>query len=135
MSVDPKAVAAQSKVPSDLHVLPPTATAWFVEALRNGAYDKGYAPRNWRETTEDRPGIEITTYLDAIGRHWMQLQEGEDFACDSHILHLAHIGATCAILIDAMMCGTLIDNRVRGNPRAFETTQEGIRESRRLRAA
>ncbi|WP_188851857.1 dATP/dGTP diphosphohydrolase domain-containing protein [Aureimonas glaciei] len=132
-TADPKAVAATSKVPSDLHVLPPTAVAWCVEALRNGAIDKGYGVRNWRDQV--RPGIEMTTYLDAIGRHLMQIQEGEDFASDSHILHLAHVMAGCAILIDARACGTLIDNRVRGDVGAFESTQEAIRESRRLRAA
>lgn len=77
----------------------------------------------------------MTTYLDAIGRHMMHLQEGEDFASDSYILHLAHVMAGCAILIDARACGTLIDNRRRGNVEALERTQQAIRESRRLRAS
>lgn len=70
--VDPKPFAANAKCPSDLHVLPPTAVACCVEALRNGANDKGYGVRNWRDA--DRAGIEMTAYLGAIGPHLMQLQ-------------------------------------------------------------
>ena len=70
----------------------------------------------------------MTTYLDAANRHLMALQEGEDVAKDSLVLHAAHLMATCAIIIDAEACGTLVDDRVLGRPDVFAKVQAAIME-------
>ena len=61
---------------------------------------------NWRKDP-----VTASTYYDAMQRHMLAWQDGEDHAADSGLLHLAHVMANCAILIDAAACGTLIDDR------------------------
>lgn len=121
---NPKESVGRRKAPQ-LSIVPTTALAWLAEALRNGAIEKNYGVRNWRESE-----VCLTTYLDAAGRHLMALQEGEDVAEDSLVLHAAHLMATCAIIIDADACGTLVDDRVLGRPDALAMVQAEILERR-----
>ncbi len=72
--------------------------------LKHGA--RKYGPFNWRvEPVQGR------VYLEAARRHLALLLDGEDFDRDTGIHHGAFILATTAIYMDAMVHGTLIDNR------------------------
>lgn len=73
-------------------------------ALGNGA--QKYGPYNWRvEPVQGR------IYLEAAERHLNLLLDGEDFDRDTGIHHGAFVLSTMAIYLDAMVYGTLIDNR------------------------
>lgn len=72
--------------------------------MGNGAVK--YGAFNWRKDP-----VSYTTYLDAIFRHWAAVSEGEDHDPYSLFLHLAHIMACCAIVIDAEAHDSLIDDR------------------------
>ena len=74
------------------------------EVMKNGAAK--YGPFNWRKDP-----VSMSTYIDAIFRHWAQVSEGQDTDPDSDLAHLAHIMASCAIVLDAKAHGTLIDDR------------------------
>jgi hypothetical protein len=100
--VNPKDVAARGKV--QLDSLPSGGAIHTALAIQNGA-DK-YGAFNWRETP-----IEAMTYIHALKRHVTAWIDGEDCAADSGIHHLGHAAATLMILMDAMECGTLKDNR------------------------
>jgi hypothetical protein len=65
-----------------------------------------YGPYNWR----DKP-VDAMTYLDAIDRHKLLWQLGEDDDPETLVSHLGNIRACCAILIDAAATGNLLDNR------------------------
>lgn len=73
-------------------------------AMQNGA-DK-YGRFNWRDTT-----VSASVFYDAIQRHLMAWQSGEDYADDSGIHHLAHAMAGCAILLDAKLHNVFNDDR------------------------
>lgn len=99
---DPKGAAGAKKAP--MWLLPPYAlqqTAW-VHKL--GA--SKYQPYNWRDT-----GVCATTYISAIMRHLDAWRDGEDIDPESGVTHLAHIAASCNILMDAHQCSKLIDDR------------------------
>jgi hypothetical protein len=100
--MNPKDIAARGKVRASR--LPSGGVIHTALAIQNGA-DK-YGEYNWRETP-----IEAMTYVDAIVRHLMKWTDGEDIESDSGIHHFGHAAATLMILMDAMECGTLKDNR------------------------
>jgi len=56
-------------------------------------------------------GIRLMVYVDALKRHVDAIVEGEDIDRDSGLPHLAHVLATVAIVVDAMMSGKLTDDR------------------------
>jgi hypothetical protein len=84
--------------------IPQTAIVHLGRAMENGR-DK-YGLYNWRETN-----VSSTIYVDAAWRHLASWMDGEDVAEDSGVHHLGHVMACCAILLDAMESGMLIDNR------------------------
>jgi len=101
-SSDPKGANGAKKAP--LHLLPPVAmeqTAW-VHKLGQ----EKYGAFNWRSNN-----VCATTYVSAMRRHLGAWQDGEDLDPESTISHLAHIAASCNILMDAIKCGTLVDDR------------------------
>jgi len=51
------------------------------------------------------------TYIGAIKRHCDDLLDGVDYDPDSGAHQCGSIAANCAIILDAMKYGTLIDNR------------------------
>jgi hypothetical protein len=71
----------------------------------DGAVER-YGAYNWRDT-----GVCATTYISAIMRHLDAWRDGEDIDPESGVTHLAHIAASCNILMDAHKCGKLIDDR------------------------
>ncbi len=100
--LDPKGEAGSKKCP--LHLIPPVAmehTAW---AHKHGA--EKYGPYNWRKSK-----VCVTTYVAAIMRHLNAFRDGENDDPESGLPHLAHIGASVNILLDAQTCGTAVDDR------------------------
>lgn len=68
-----------------------------------------YGVRNWQIDP-----IRASTYEAAILRHFMSyFYDGEDVDPDSGLNHLYHIRACCAVMLDAQIHGTLIDDRDR----------------------
>jgi hypothetical protein len=66
-----------------------------------------YGPYNWRDNA-----VVASIYYDAIMRHLMAwYDQKEEVASDSHVHHLGHILANCAILLDALETGNLLDDR------------------------
>lgn len=99
---NPKAAIGATKVP--LHLVPPSAKYFLALALEDGA--KKYGPYNWRDK-----GISISTYKAAAERHLDAFWDGEELAADSGVHHIAHAMACCALLLDALTVGKLIDDR------------------------
>ena len=99
---DPKHHAAAKKAP--LHLLPPAFNEATSYALSCGA--KKYGAWNWRKNN-----ISAMTYVGAIRRHLDAWIDGEDLDRETNECHLAHIAASCAILLDSAKHGTFIDNR------------------------
>lgn len=102
MNNDPKGEAGAKKV--QLQLIPPFASAEVAKVHALGATK--YGAWNWRENR-----VELMTYVGAIRRHLDALVDGEDNDPESGVSHLAHIGASCNIVLDAGDFGTLVDNR------------------------
>jgi hypothetical protein len=99
---DPKGEAGSRKTPLGLIPAPAmeqTALVHKLGAEKYGAY-------NWRKT-----GVCASTYVHAILRHLNAWRDGEDNDRESGLSHIAHIGASCNILLDAAACGRLEDDR------------------------
>ncbi len=105
MSANPKEGLGIKK--ACLRYTPAALVLWVGEVMKTGAVK--YGPFNWRENP-----VEAMTYAEAIERHLLAWREGQDNAEDSGLPHLAHIAASCAILLDADACGQMIDNRSQG---------------------
>jgi hypothetical protein len=114
--VNPKTLVGRTKVPM-LTVIPETALVRLARALQYGAFhaprkdttELGYGPKNWRDQQ-----IEYLTYVDAAMRHLLAAADGEDIDPDTGELQVGHLEeamASLAILIDARIQGTCIDNR------------------------
>jgi len=99
---NPKSVAGSAKVPLDL--VPPSAVHYLALAFKDGAIK--YGPYNWREK-----GVAASVYYAAMKRHQDAWWDGEDLSRDAKVHHLAHVMACCAIMLDALSVGKLIDNR------------------------
>lgn len=99
---NPKARVGALKAP--LHLVPPSAEYYIALALKDGA--EKYGPYNWRSEA-----ISISTYVGAIRRHLNAWWDGEDDAQDSGVHHIAHVMASCALILDAASVGQLIDDR------------------------
>lgn len=102
-SGDPKRVAGSRK-PGTWNV-PDVATFHMAQAMDDGA--RKYGRFNWRRGS----GVNLSVYINAMQRHLSAFKEGEDFASDSGVHHLAHLMAGAAILLDAGAHGKLIDDR------------------------
>lgn len=99
---NPKDQIGKTKPP--LALLPSGGVVHTALAMGNGA--RKYGPFNWR----DAP-VEVLEYLNAAHRHLLAFMDGEDVAADSGVHHLGHACAGLMILLDAIECGTAIDNR------------------------
>ena len=99
---NPKTLVGASKVP--LHLVPLSAKHFLAEALGDGA--RKYGPYNWRDSK-----ISISTYKAAMERHMDAFWDGEDYAADSGVHHVAHAMACCALILDAMSIDMLVDDR------------------------
>jgi hypothetical protein len=89
---DVKKEAGASKPP--LVLMPPAAERSICEVLKAGGEKYGYW--NWRLSH-----VETATYISAIKRHLAAIHEGEWLDPESGQPHIAHIGASACILLDA----------------------------------
>lgn len=78
-----------------------------------------YGERNWRLDK-----ILASTYEGAILRHFTAWANGEDIDPESGWSHLYHIRACCALVLDADMHGTLVDDRGRAESKDKESNNE-----------
>lgn len=99
---NPKDRIGSTKLP--LHLVPSTAIALASLGHLEGAVK--YGKWNWRVA-----GIRFSVYLDAAMRHLAALENGEDLDPDSGLPHEAHILACINIIVDARVCGKLVDDR------------------------
>lgn len=100
--INPKTRLGQVK-PS-ITSIPPTALFHCAMAMMDG--ERKYGLHNWKE--KDVPA---RIYIDAAMRHLMAWADGEEYAEDSQVHHIAHVMACCCIILDAMEQGVLIDDR------------------------
>ena len=117
---DPK--ASHGALKPQLQLIPPALNRETALALACGAAK--YTAWNWR-----RSDVEVMTYLGAMKRHIDCLIGGEDIDPESGAHHLGHVAASCGIVLDALECGTLIDNRPpsrRGSPSMREQILDSI---------
>lgn len=106
---NPKQAHGDKKVP--LHLVPPSASAYIAQGLKEGA--RKYGAFNWRETN-----VESMTYVGAALRHIAAYVDGETVDPESGNPHLAHAMASLAILVDAIEADKIIDNRPVSGPAA-----------------
>lgn len=99
---NPKEAFGNAKVP--LGLVPATALIEMALAMLEGALK--YGGHNYRVVP-----IAAMTYVDAAERHLKKYEYGQDRDPVTHVRELASVMACCAIIIDAEICGTLIDNR------------------------
>jgi hypothetical protein len=87
-----------------LNLVPPALMIHVAKAMENGA--KKYGPYNWRDKK-----VKMSVYIAGAQRHLAALLDGEDLAEDSDVHHAAHTAACCAIILDALECNCLTDDR------------------------
>lgn len=103
---NPKSAAGHKKL--QIGLIPSAGIIEQAKAMEFGAYDHGYGPYNWRG---ENVTISTMVYINAMLRHLYDYIDGEDLASDSAVNHLGHIAACCDIILDAKVCGNLIDDR------------------------
>ena len=101
-SANPKDAAGRAKLP--LHLWPPSATAYGAIGLLEG--ELKYGRNNFRATD-----VAASVYVAAAKRHIDDWFEGNNQASDTGSPHLGNALACLAILVDAHVNGSLIDDR------------------------
>lgn len=99
---NPKSVFGMTKPP--LRLVPSTAVVNIAMVFKLGA--QKYGPYNWREKA-----VSAGVYYEAADRHLRSWYDGELLDPESGQPHVAHAAACCMIILDAMNCGNLIDDR------------------------
>lgn len=107
--MNPKDQIGSKKV--SLHLLPTAGLIHEARAMENGAAK--YGPFNWREEGKK---VHATVYVAACQRHLMAWLDGEEIAEDSGIHHLGHAKACLGILLDALECKNMVDDRPTPGP-------------------
>lgn len=87
-----------------LFLVPPSTLLYLSQAFADGA--KKYGPYNWREKK-----ISSSVYISALQRHIESWVDGEEYARDSTVHHLAHAMACLALILDSQSIGMLNDDR------------------------
>ena len=103
--MNPKDLVGAKKAPT--RYVPQALVLETAAVMATGAAK--YGPFNWRQQP-----VSAITYAEAIQRHLSAWAEGQDVAEDSGLNHIAHIAASCGILLDAAANGTLLDDRIEG---------------------
>ena len=106
-AADPKAAVGATKLP--LGLIPPSFKVQLALALAFGA--RKYGRASWLD--KGNHPVKASTYVDAMHRHLDAWASGENEADDSGVDHLAHLAASCAILLDARAAGRFEDDRTR----------------------
>lgn len=104
---NPKDTIGTTKLPMSL--VPSSLTAYASLAFLEGMLKYGLV--NWRES-----GIRASIYLDAMQRHIAKYISGEWEDPTTRVPHLASVIACCGIILDASLCGKLVDDRPRVSP-------------------
>ena len=99
---NPKDRAATDRI--DLSLFPDTAVVYGALAMTEG--DLKYGGYNYRPG-----GVQASVYVAACRRHLAKWWNGEDFDPKTKVPHLASALASLAVLIDALECEVLKDNR------------------------
>lgn len=94
---DVKKAAGDAK--PQLWLMPPAAEEAICAVLKHGA-DK-YGVFNWRKS-----GVKVQTYISAMKRHMAAVHRGE-WLDQSGQPHIAHIAASCVLMLDADEHGKL----------------------------
>lgn len=142
---DPKKAFGATK--PDLALVPPVGTLHQAMAHELGA--EKYGAYNWRKDP-----VEAMTYIGAIGRHLQAYLDGESYTSDTlfekgdllgikglegdeelgMVHNLGAIMASCAILLDSMELGLLIDNRPpKGRASAVQTRLQAFKKAKAAR--
>jgi len=101
-SPNPKDLIGAMKPPLDL--VPSALTIHVAGVMALGA--KKYGKFNWRQHK-----VKYSIYLAAALRHLAQAADGEDIDPENGEPHLAHAAACCGIVLDAVACNMVIDDR------------------------
>lgn len=101
-SLNPKDAVGRAKVP--LHLWPASATAYGAIGLLEG--ELKYGRNNFRGSE-----VAASVYVSAAKRHIDAWFENQETAADTGSLHLGNALACLAILVDASVQGTLVDDR------------------------
>jgi hypothetical protein len=99
---NPKLAAGSRK--QGFQNIPPSSLIHLAQAMDDGA--KKYGQMNWRESE-----VIASIYLDAAMRHILSYSDGEEADPISKVHHLGHCMACCAIVLDAIRMGNLVDDR------------------------
>lgn len=102
VATNPKDLVAQTRL--DLSTIPDNyeielGLAFFEGALKYGRY-------NWRMAP-----VKASVYYSAIRRHLLKYMSGEEVDKKTKTHHMAYIGCCAAIIFDATVHGTLVDDR------------------------
>lgn len=106
---NPKQIYGDKKPP--LGYIPLSAQLSELQAFFDGMLK--YGPHNWRKNP-----VEAMTYVEAAIRHLQLWKCGEELTRDTLVENLGAVRACCGILIDAVLHGTLIDNRPKSKEEA-----------------
>lgn len=104
---NPKDAIGCKKLPMDL--CPDTITVFASLALLEGALK--YGKFNWRIA-----GVRASIYIAACRRHMTKFNNGEWADPETNIPHLASVIACAGIMLDAWLCGKLVDDRPPRHP-------------------
>lgn len=99
---NPKDAIGSDKLP--MHLVPSSLIANASLAFLEGALK--YGKYNWRVA-----GVRTSIYLDAMQRHIAKFQNGEWHDPITEVPHLASVIACAGIILDAVACNKLIDDR------------------------
>lgn len=104
---NPKRARALLDNKAPMEFIPWGPLAQIAKVLEGGAAK--YGARNWR-----REPISASTYEGAIARHaLLEWASGVDVDKDSGLHPLAHVAASCLLVLDAIEHGTFVDDRNR----------------------
>ena len=111
--INPKAVLGRNKRQAQFTPIPVMNEVH--EGMAEGA--RKYGPFNWRETE-----IQASDYYDSSIRHLSSWYDGEDIDPDSGINHISKTIAGLFVLRDAMLNGSMMDDR----PNTCNTCGEAV---------
>lgn len=110
---NPKHIQAMKDGKAPLEYLVSTMDELDAAVHKHGA-DK-YGVFNWRIDK-----ITAKTYVGAMRRHLNAWAQGQDLDPESGKPHLTHLRACCAVVLDAVMHDTLIDNRLEAESKSVK---------------
>lgn len=119
-AANPKDAIGMTK--ASLRAVPPVALLHLGQAMMDGV--RKYGLMNWRQHP-----VLVSIYYEAALRHLFAWWDGEDYAVDSGVHHLAHVMACCAIILDATASDTATDDRpeIQGRAPHFVGNPAGLR--------